>query len=262
MPTLQFTISYGENGGLVMSPSELIENYFLGIPTCTKDGKELTQETITMKILEAQQMVQNILQVKLFRQVVEESRDFIRDEYFNWGYFRVTYPVSDVVSLFGFISTTKQTEFPYEWVSRSVNNNEDLLFRSLAIVPAGSLTPNVNSVVFVGITPNAGFMGVHNIPNYWRIKYVSGFTKVPADIRGLIGKLAAIQLFAILGDFIMGVGVASKSLSFDGLSQNLSSTQSAGNSLFGARIKQYVEEMGRDIPVMKDHYVGINFTAL
>ena len=73
-------------------------------------------------------------------------------------------------------------------------------------------------------------------PNYWHAKYLTGFKKIPNDLLNVLGMLASINVLNIAGDIILGAGIASYSLSLDGLSQSISSTSSATNSGYGARI--------------------------
>lgn len=261
MPQIVLSISYGKNTGLMFSPTELINQYLHGIPLCTRDGREIPQNTIREKIRAAQAQVEQFLSVKLERQILEETRDFVRSDYFNWGFMKVTYPVRCVTDLTGFIASTRQVEFPMSWVSSKYTTDDTLLYRTIHIVPAGSDTPNTNSVVFVGITPNAGFFGVQNIPNYWRIEYCSGFDVVPANLREAVGKLASIQLLALAGDILLGAGITSQSLSMDGLSQSISTTRSSNSSIYAARIKQYSDELSKNLLEMRDWYKGINFLA-
>lgn len=259
MGQLDFNTTFGKNEGLIISPSSLLERYFHGISICTKDGKRIPEDTIKQKIFTAQRMVETAMNIKLDRVVVSESRDFVKNEYDHWGFMQLTFPVKKVLSLIGWLGTTKQTEFPLEWTSKFEESEEDLLRRTVHIVPSGSVTAQTNSVVFVGITPNAGFYGTPNVPNYWRVKYCTGFNNIPTELIDLVGKIAAIQIFAITGDIVLGSGIAAQSLSLDGLSQNISTTQSAMYSAHSARITQYKDELKLDIPRLTNYYKGINF---
>jgi len=246
-----------------MSPSEFLERYFHGISLSTKDGRCISTETIIRELHTAQNKVEEYLAIKLTRQVIEERTDFLRGEYFDgWGHLRANYPVFEPITLTGYISTTKQTEFPLEWISVNTTNQEDLVNKNLHIVPAGGSTPTTNAVIFSGITPNAGFLGVPSIPNYWNLKYVTGFTKVPDSLLSVVGKLASMAIFAVLGDIVLGAGIASQSLSFDSLSQSIATTQSAENSAYSARIRQYAGELKIEMHDLKGHYKGITFLAM
>lgn len=260
MPTVNFNTSFKRQTDLVITPAKLLEFYFHGISICTKDGKKISDDTIAQKIMAAQDFIEKTLSIKLKKQIIEESRDFIRNDYENWGFIQTTYPIRKVHQMNGFVNTTLQTVFPLEWVSNFESNDESLLQRTVNIVPAGE-TAVTNSVVYVGITPNAGFFGASNVPNYWKLIYCTGYEKVPSDIFDAIGKVAAMQVFAITGDIVLGSGIASQSLSFDGLSQSINTTQSAENSAHSARIRQYQGELKQEIPRLINYYKGITFNS-
>lgn len=261
MPTLNFSSKFDKNNDLVITSAKLLEYYFHGISICTKDGRRITEDTINQKIRTAQELLEKTLSIKLKKQIIREDRAFIRSEYEAWGHIQVTYPVRKVHEMNGFVNTTLQTKFPLEWVSNFESNDESLFQRLINIVPAGGLAVT-NSVVYVGITPNAGFFGASAVPNYWKLAYCTGFDKVPNDLLDVIGKLAAMQVFAITGDIVLGSGIASQSLSFDGLSQSINTTQSAENSAHSARIRQYQKELKEDLPRLINYYKGINLNSM
>ena len=80
---------------------------------------------------------------------------------------------------------------------------------------------------------------------FYAVDYDAGFEssdEVPADLRHMIGKMAAISLLNVIGDGLMS-GFSSSSLSMDGVSESFSSTQSATSAFFGARIAVYQKEV-------------------
>lgn len=80
---------------------------------------------------------------------------------------------------------------------------------------------------------------------FYAIDYDAGFETsddVPQDLRQIIAKMAAVSLLNIIGDGLMS-GFSSSSLSMDGLSESFSSTQSATSAYFGARIKEYKDDI-------------------
>lgn len=257
-----FSIKYGVNEGLTFSPSELMEQYLYGIDVKSKDGTILSENVIRQKILNAQSMIENYLSVKLFRQVYTERVDFVRGDYYNWGFFKVAFPVRSPLQLYGYIGTVQQIQYPLSWASAMQSSDEKMFGRTMHIVPAGSTTSNQGaSVVFSGITPHLGFMGVDTIPNYWSIKYDTGFNEIPGDILDVIGKMAAIPILAMLGDIVVGTGLSSMSLSIDGLSQSMSRS---GASAFAERIRVYQQELFQyeGLKHLQDFYRGINFMVL
>jgi len=247
---------------MLLSPSELLEQYLYGIPLTNKDGTILSQTTIKQKILAAGKYAEHFLELQFSRKYISESQDFIRTDYQSWGYMACSFPVITPLDITGFVGTVKQITYPIEWASKARRQYEEQLFRKIHIVPAGNTTTSVPaSVIFSGITPHLGFLGYDSIPNYWEISYITGFTKVPTDIVDFVGKLAAIELLAILGDIVIGVGISNFSLGLDGLLQSISSTKS-GNGAFAGRIKTYTEELAIRSKQLRDIYKGISFGVM
>ncbi len=77
---------------------------------------------------------------------------------------------------------------------------------------------------------------------------------VPEDLRGAIGKKATIDALNAVGDGLLA-GFSSSSIGLDGISESFSSTQSATNAQFGARISQYEKEIEK---YLKDANWGFN----
>jgi hypothetical protein len=82
-------------------------------------------------------------------------------------------------------------------------------------------------------------------PGGFEFDYTTGYPSsdyVPRDIRDIVAKFASIKALAAIGDGLMA-GFSSSSVSLDGLSESFSSTQSATNAYFGARILEYAKEI-------------------
>lgn len=265
MPFLKLIISYNKNENLAISPSDLIENYLFGIPMCSNDGRRLSNQAIKQHILNAQQSVENFLNVKLTKQVIEESRDFVREEFNSWGYIRTFYPINYIDNLYGYINDVCQVTYPKEWLS--IKRSESVaVYRNVHLIPnsgsSSGATMSQHSVVYNGISPHLGWFGKTFIPNYWRMRYVTGWDKIPNDIIDYVSKLAAVNVLGILGDIIYGVGLTSISISLDGVSQNTPLTRSSSGGLFSGRMKQYIDDLQRDHSILRLKYRGITFEVL
>jgi hypothetical protein len=231
-----------------------------GIPLCSPSGAKLDLSVIQNKIKSIQANLENVLQIKINPQIITENQDFVRDEFRRWGFIRCSYFIQNVLSLKGFFSNQQTASYPIEWCSTHKTNIEQNLWRNLHIVPASSNQTSNFTSAFVGIS----FFAINSnsgVPNYWEISYLTGFKTIPQELLDYVGKGAASQTLAIVGDVLKGIGVSSTSLSFDGLSQSQSLTQSGGSSLFGARIKQYSQEMKDDLEILKSKYRGFIFTT-
>ena len=102
------------------------------------------------------------------------------------------------------------------------------------------------------------------IPDYWDLQYITGFDldNMPMDLINLIGKLATFGPLGIAGDLILGAGIAAQSLGVDGLSQSISSTSSATNAGYGARLVQYEREIKETVKRIKLIYDEIKSAVL
>lgn len=259
MPSLTLRAPYKRNQG-VMSPSEMIETYFFGIDLCDPDGNKLSSDVIQLYLDSATEEVENYLDIKIQKQIIEEDLGFWLDDWKNWGYIRTSYPVVKPHSIEGFINDVRQITYPQSWLSARRTNDGKTYFRTLNLVPTNGTT-NSNSQIYSGITPHLGFYGNKNIPNYWQVTYCTGFDKIPGDLLNVIGKLAAINVFHIMGDLILGAGIASQSIGIDGLSQSISTTSSATNAGYGARVQGYTADLKLQLPKLRAFYKGMNLTS-
>lgn len=262
MGELKLNINYSINEGLVISPSELIELYLTGIPLCYPDSSSISNDTIRQKIIAAQSTIENFLSIKMKKQKIDETADFVKTEFFRWGYIKTIFPIMKPLSLKGFINNVQQVSYPADWLSIN-RGNDSTKFRNLHLIPntSGGAVQTQNAFVFSGITPHMGFFGADFIPNYWKIEYCTGWDKVPQVLIDAVAKLAAIQILAIAGDLIFGPGVGNQSISIDGISQNYSTTKGQGGA-FAGRIKQYQSEFNQTWKDLIAEYRGIMFKMM
>lgn len=265
MPSLKLKITYNKNNGLTMSPTELLENYLFGIPMCSNDGRKMSMSAIAQHILAAQSVVENLFSIKLTKQVIEETRDYIREEFMSWGYIRTMYPIAFVDNLEGWINDVCQLTYPRDWLS--IKRIESVaIYRNIYLIPNTGTKEGAhmtqNSLIYNGISPHLGWFGQTYIPNYWRTRYVTGWDDVPADLMDFVAKAAAINVLAIIGDILYGIGLTSISISLDGVSQNTPLTRSGQGGLFAGRIKTYIDQMNEVLPTLKGKYRGISFEVV
>lgn len=86
----------------------------------------------------------------------------------------------------------------------------------------------------------------------FRLEWVAH--QVPADVLDAVGNFASRNALNIAGDLIAGAGIASKSVSQDGLSQSINTTSSATNSGYGARIIQFEKYLDALMPALVAKY--------
>jgi hypothetical protein len=244
----------------ILSPLELKSLYFYGIPIQEKNGTEMSDQTIYTYIQSAQKQVEGYLSLKLEKQVIEESITFYREDFANYSYIQTSYPVVKPHRMQGYLAETKQVEYPSTWLISKKTNDGHSYHRRIHLIPVGGMVGEV--LTFNGLQPYIGMYGRSFIPDYWRVAYCTGWDRIPEDILTVVGKFASILIFHQLGDIILGAGIANMSLGVDGLSQSIGTTSSATNAGYGARIINYVNDLKRELPMLRDKFSGMIMTAL
>lgn len=265
MPTLSLEFKYHKNEGLIISPSELQELYFYGITIQDRSGKELSLDTYKHFIGAAQKEIEKYLGIKLCKEIIRENLDFMGDEFRQFGYIQTTYPVVKPMKLTGFLGQVKQLEYPSQWLSSRRTSDGETYYRRIFLVPAqnAEVSSSGVSVLYSGVLPNTGMMGMRYIPNYWSVEYCTGFDTIPEDIVDVVGKLASLGIFNIAGDIALGqAALANYSLSIDGLSQSIGTTNSATNAAFGARIINYQKEIKDSLSKLRSFYRGVGIVSM
>jgi hypothetical protein len=255
VPRLTFNIKYARGGNQLLSAADIRKNFLWGI-NLEKYGNSMGDDVLDYHIQAAITQFENFLQLKFSKQIVRENKEFIGSEWRSWGYIKTSYPVVCPISLIGMLGTVQQVEYPKTWMSTK-KTTDGRYERMLHLVP-NTNSSNSELVVYNGILPNINYFSSSQIPNYWEVSYVTGFDQLPFDLANAIGKLATINIMSAAGDgLLFAPGIGSTSISLDGLSQSLSSSANASAGVFGARIKQYTEELKEEKQRLYDQYAAI-----
>lgn len=273
MPQITFKAKYTRNISNPFSAQDLRDLFLSGIPV-EINGQRILDSTIDFYIDSAVEQLESYLGLKLSRQIVTESKDYYIDDWSNWGFIKSTYPVQAAISLDGYLGESKQISYPKEWLSVKKSSDNRSFSREFRITPnTASMTfSNSQSILVMGSAyPILNWWRTNRyVPNYWQLKYMTGFPddKIPSDILQAVGMIATIPLLGIASDLNMakgglGLGVASKSISLDGLSQSVSSYANGSTGTYGARMKQYGDSLfgvsGKPglLEILKDSYSAI-----
>lgn len=243
----------------IMSVSEMKDLYLFGLDLTNDAGEPFPDIIFDWGIRRAIDWLEHLLDIKIKPTELEEYYDYYRTDYQNWTFVQLReYPVLSVEEYaVTWPAGTNVIVFPNEWVRLRKDAGQ------VNVVPtSGTLSQ-------VLLTAGGSFLpliasGQEFVPEVIRIKYTAGFAEgeVPITIRDLVGKLAAFGPLNIAGDLIVGAGIASKSLSIDGLSQSINTTSSATNAGYGARLIQYAREIKEVVPTLQRYYKGIKLTSL
>jgi hypothetical protein len=252
----------------MISVSQLKQRYLFGVldKITDSEGNPISDESLQAYINNAVSMLEHYLDIAIMPRCETEEKDYYANDYWQWSYFQLnSYPVIEIESIqVTYLRNENQQpevalDIPLNWVRlskdtgivRLVPNNR--FPAQLQIGQGGTFFPEL-------------FRRNSNVPSLWTIKYKHGFAdgKVPVLMNNAIGLIASLQALSIAGNLVLGAGIASTSLSLDGLSQSISTTQSAENSAYSATRREYTEVLfgkTKDDPnsvvrILKDYYKG------
>lgn len=235
----------------------LKENYLFGINLADIYGNEMKDSMLQHYIDSAIEYTQRVFQICIRPiEVTQEMHDYYAGDYTNWSFIQLhKRPVIEVTSLSMNYNMSQMFKIPNDWVTLYSIPGQVQLFPtsgssgSMILTQGGSFLP-----LTIGAWSNA--------PGIWRVDYRAGFEELPQDLVEYIMKRASIGILQVWGDLIIGAGIANQTISLDGLSQSIGTTQSPEFSGAGSRIKMYQEDMKDLEKRLKDTYVGINLGVL
>lgn len=237
----------------LMDVTFLKENYLFGIPLEDSYGNKMTDKMLLHYIKSAIQYAQRIFQITIEPVDIEdEIHDYYANDFQGWSFLQLyKKPVIEVRSMSMQFGNTKMYEIPKDWI------------RNYGVTGQIQLFPVSGSTGSLILTQNGSFMPItlglyQNAPSIWRLSYRAGMEDIPDDLAEYIMKRASIGILQVWGDLIIGAGIANQTISIDGLSQSIGTTQSPEFAGSGARIKSYQDDMKDLEKRLKDTYVGIN----
>lgn len=265
--------SYNQKGVPLFSVDQLKKTYLFGVIVRNREtGQNIPDESLQFFINNAVSMLEHYLDISIMpvRNFVE-YKDYRITDYADWGYYQLNnYPVLNV-SLIQMVYFRDENGAPQ--IVQTIPNNWVRLQAHDGLI---RLIPNAKFPAQLQISQTGSYfpeiLRSQFVPHLWQITYDYGFDPgcMPALLNEAIGLLAAIQALMIGGHLILGAGIAATSLSIDGLSQSIQTTQSAEYSGYGAVIKDFGNKLfgkGADDPfammnILKNYYKGANFNII
>jgi hypothetical protein len=263
----------GRKSEPLVTVAQLKATYLFGVKVRDREtGASYSEEAYQNAIDTAVSMVEHYLDISVMpvRNYVE-YKDYRINDYSEWGYLQLdNFPVECVKQMRLVYFRDENAEpivaqvIPNAWLRL---NNHDGIIR---------LIPNTRFPGNLQIDANGGFfpelLRSSMIPHAWEITYDYGFCSgnVPVLINQAVAMLAAIIVLITAGHLILGAGIAGTSISLDGLSQSIQTTQSAENSGFSSTIKDISDKLfgkTKDDPfaimtILKNYYKGSTMTVL
>lgn len=259
--------TYNKKGEPIIDVDKLKGTYLFGVVVRNREtGQNLPDDVYQQFIDNATSMLEHYLDISITPvKNFEEFKDYRLNDYAEWGYFYLNnYPVKAI----------RKLELVYfrdaDGVPVSVQQIPNNWLRLQAHDGIVRMIPNARFPANLQISQTGAFfpeiLRAQMVPHAWRITYDYGFDLgcVPVLLNQAIGTIAAIQALIVGGHLILGAGIAATSISLDGLSQSIQTTQSAENSGYSAVIKDYSDKLfgkTKDDPfailkILKDYYKG------
>lgn len=242
----------------LLSVAELQRRYFFGVDLTNDRSEQMGDDVFTHYILAAIRSIETELDIPILPTTFNETHDYYRNDYEAFCFIQLdNYPVISVDEFrVQYPSGQNVVVFPNEWIRLNAEHGQ------IQIVPtAGTLSDSL--VGRGGAFLPAIYSGMDFLPQIFQVTYSAGFGKgqVPRDILDCIGMLAACGPLDIFGDMLGGAGIASLSLSLDGLSQSVNTTSSPSFTGYGARINDYLKRLKQQLPMLRRYYKGVRMVV-
>lgn len=245
---------------LIISPAELKAHFLFGVDLTNDDGEPYPDSMFEFYIRSAQNWLERSLGgVVLSEREFEEDRDYYISDYISYSAIKLFKTPVSSVSFVG-------VQFP---LASNVLQFDPSWYRVESVGAYVNLVPTQGTFSSILLSQGGNFLpllyqGLQHVPMIFKIKYIAGFPKgkCPPELVEIVGMKAAMGPLNIAGDLIAGAGIATKSISLDGLSQSISTTSSATNAGYGARILQYNKEIENRMKDIKEYYNGLSMVVV
>lgn len=235
----------------------LRENYLFGVPLEDMYGTKMKESMLEHYIKSAVEHTQRMLQITIRpTEIVDEVHDYYSGDFTQWSFMMLhKRPIIEVTDLSMHFGNNPMFKIPLDWIRSYPESGQIQLFPmsgssgSMILASSGAFMP-----IMLGQFSNA--------PSMWRVSYKVGMEEIPEDLVEYIMKRASVGILQVWGDLIIGAGIANQTISLDGLSQSIGTTQSPEFSGAGARIKNYMDDMKELEKRLKDTYLGINLGVI
>lgn len=202
-----------------LSVEKVKKNYLFGIDLSDAHGNPLPESLFTHYINSAVEYIQNLLDIVIApTEVNAERHDYVRSDYQNWGFIQLHHkPIREVKAVRLMYGNRTAIEIPNDWLQVDKLTGQVTLF------------PSAGSVSNLIIGQTGMIMGLSSMwqfaPRMWEVDYVAGIdetdkTMPVALLEEAINKRASCGILSVWGDLIIGAGIASQSVSIDGISQS------------------------------------------
>ncbi len=241
-----------------LSTDGLIDVIFQGIELKSYDGTPFTRSSLVTAINTAIDTAEMTFDICIApREIKGEIHDFEGEGIFDRYQYTPLYkrPVQEVTDMSYWLGNRKVLQVPDDWIQLDKRVGDLTIFPTHGAM--GLIAPAYGANV-------PYFMFNSYLPMAVKIDYIAGMKKedMPTNLITYIYKLASIDIFEVWGDQIIGAGIASSSLSIDGLSQSIGTTQSAMYGGASARILEYRKDLDNLTTVLRKYFARFDSVVL
>jgi hypothetical protein len=265
-----YSIPEGEFGE-VLAADDLRYTFLWGVPFTSSRGEEFTDDQIRFHINSAVREFELALNLTILKRKIVCQDDYVEGSQYDefedpYAYHRHHWnaggrinlrrrPIISVEDISLWTITGQKIIDLKDWLR--VDHSKGVVHFYPKSGPAGVMRV---SPAFL----STNYLATRDYPHAYRVSYTAGYAsaaKVPPELREIIGKAAACKLLNIIGDGLIS-GFASSSLSMDGLSESISTTQSATNAYYGARIGVYLKDIEAFIKANRNKYKTLTLGSI
>lgn len=247
------------SGEPLVTPEQIKTRYLFGIDLQDPNtGKEMPKDTIQHAINSAVSFLEHELDIMITPRDFVENYDYRAQDYTSFNFLKLKKkPVCKVDLIRAVFPQSKElVKYPEEWyVVEKESGTVELSpvegsFSGLVVTQGGSYLPLIYGTK-------------DHWPHMFEVTYTAGFSNdcIPIVINDMIGMQASIHLFEILGDIVLGPGVANESVNLDGAGVSKGSTASAMYHAFSARVESYRKKLEQYTKAVKSYYRGFPFVV-
>ena len=239
----------------VLTVAELKAHYLFGVDLTDDGGNPYPKSLFEGYLRDAIGWLERELDVRLQPTARTERQDLFARDFQEFEWIQLDHaPILAVDSVEHLVGDNVIWTVPTSWLQ--VDNESGVI----QVVPASGSGVSEAFLLASG-SRYAGYSTlIHSrYPGFFRITYRHGFAlgTIPAEIKHVIAMKASLGPLDIAGDLLLGAGIASLSVGIDGVHQSISSTSSATNAGYGARVKRYEAELKARLPGLKRKWAGL-----
>lgn len=240
---------------------QLIQNELIGMGRDLTDsvtGEPYPDSFYDQMIERVVAQTEKIFDVAIIPRLQVDRLDYHRNDFNAFAFLQASYrPILHVEDVLMYYNNQDIMHVPNEWLK--VTNRSGQLQVSPSVLMQG-LNTTINPTIYpilntpYGMTPSP-YEQAEYAPQMLGITYVAGMMPregrvginrdymIQPDMLSYIAKLAAAEIIEKWSRNIIGAGIASYSVSMDGISTSLDTTASAENSAATAEVKQIMSDL-------------------